>query len=345
MPPSRRRTRSRLGTQTVYVMGIERSGGAVRGESYAGRLGGVRSQILCNFSGKRLASDRRYRLSSNIRSSRSGDRMVADLVPAQPPVVACLDEIDAVLDEMSTDAYAYLDPATQRAVVDRIRRIKARLAGHEMAAVRALDEGLGDKARTGEMLARTFGRDQHEAHRTVRVATNLSAAPMTREALACGELAETQAAVIAGAMAGLPQTVTPEQRQACETTLITDAKRFPIKDLRQRVLRITDVFKEPAEAARDEDEALRLRERRAWGRTEMWMVHDQDGTWRFGGRLPALQAEMLKASLDAIAAPRRRHLTAEQEHDQDDLTYSQRMGRAFAGLVEHLPTDKLPTTG
>jgi hypothetical protein len=54
---------------------------------------------------------------------------------------------------------------------------------------------------------------------------------------------------------------------------------------------------------------------------------------------------MLKTSLDATAAPRRRHLTAEQERDQDELTYGQRMGRAFAGLVEHLPTDKLPTAG
>ncbi len=101
----------------------------------------------------------------------------------------------------------------------------------------------------------------------------------------------------------------------------------------------------PAEAAADEDEALRLRERRAWARTEFWVVDDKDGTWRFGGRLPALQAEMLMSPLDAIAAPRRRHLTAEQERDQDELTYSQRMGRAFAHLVEHLPTDQLPTAG
>lgn len=271
--------------------------------------------------------------------------MVAELVPPPPPLVACLDALDDVLDDMATDAYADLDPASQRLAVERLRRVKARVAAHEMAAVRSLDAGLGDKARTGEMLARTFGRDQHEANRTVRVAKTLSAAPLTEGALASGELAETQAAVIAGAMADLPETVTPAQREACETTLIADAKRLPIKDLRQRALRISDVFKEPAEATRDEDEALRLREKHAWARTEMWMVNDQDGTWRFGGRLPALQAEMLKSSLDAIAAPRRRHLTAEQERDQDELTYSQRMGRAFATLIERLPTDKLPTTG
>ena len=271
--------------------------------------------------------------------------MVAELVPSPPPLVGCLDALDAVLDGMSVAGYADLDPAMQRHAVERLRRIKARVTAQEMAAVRALDAGLGDKARTGEMLARGFGRDKYEADRTVRVAKTLSSAPRTEDALASGELAETQAAVIAGAMADLPETVTADQREACETALIADAKRFPIKDLRQRALRLSDVFKEPAEAAADEDEALRLRERRAWARTEMWMVDDQDGTWRFGGRLPAVQAEMLKASLDAIAAPRRRHLTAEQERDQDELTYPQRMGRAFAGLIERLPTDKLPTTG
>lgn len=271
--------------------------------------------------------------------------MVAELVPSPPPVVACLDALDEVLDSMRTDAYADLDPATLRAAVERLRRLKARVTGQELAAVRALDAGLGDKARTGEQLARGFGRDKYEADRSVRVAKSLSSAPRTEDALASGELAETQAAVIAGAMADLPDTVTSDQREACETTLIADAKRFPIKDLRQRALRITDVFKEPAEAAADEDESLRLREKKAWARTEMWMADDKDGTWRFGGRLPALQAEMLKSALDAIAAPRRRHLTAEQERDQDELTYSQRMGRAFAALIERLPTDKLPTAG
>ncbi|MEJ7634006.1 DUF222 domain-containing protein [Aeromicrobium sp.] len=271
--------------------------------------------------------------------------MVAELVPLPPPLVGCMDALDQILDSMPTDGYADLDPATQRGAVERLRRLRARLTAQELAAVRALDAGLGDRARTGELLAHGFGRDKFEADRTVRVAKTLSSAPLTEDALASGELAETQAAVIAGAMADLPGTVTQQQREACETTLIADARRFPIKDLRRRALRISDVFRQPAEAARDEDEALRLRERRAWTRTEMWMVDDKDGTWRFGGRLPELQAEMLKSSLDAIAAPRRRHLTAEQERDQDELTYAQRMGRAFTGILEHLPADKLPTAG
>ncbi len=216
--------------------------------------------------------------------------MVAELVPSPPPLVGCLDALDEVLDSMPTDAYAELDPAMRRHAVERLRRIKARVAAQELAAVRALDAGLGDKDRTGEVLARGFGRDKWEADRSVRVANHLSSAPKTEDALASGELAETQAAVIAGTMAGLPEGVTPEQRDACETSLIADAKRFPIKDLRQRALRISDAFKPEPEAKVDEDEALRLRERRAWARTEAWLVDDKDGTWRFGGGSPRCTA-------------------------------------------------------
>jgi len=238
--------------------------------------------------------------------------MVAELVPSPPPLVGCLDALDQVLDDMPVDAYASLDPVMQRHAVERLRRLKARIAGQELAAVRALDAGLGDKARTDEVLARGFGRDTFEANRTGRVAKHLSAAPRTEDALAAGELAETQAAVIAGTMSDLPDDVTADQRAVCEMSLIADAKRFPIKDLRRRALRISDAFKKPAEAAVDEDEALRARERRAWARAEAWLVDDQDGTWRFGGPLPALHGEMLKSALDAIAAPRRRHLTPDR---------------------------------
>ena len=115
--------------------------------------------------------------------------MVAELVPSPPPLVGCLDALDAVLDAMPTDAYAELDPGLQRHAVERLRRLKARVAGQEMAAVRSLDAGLGDKARTGEMLARGFGRDKYEADRTVRVAKTLSAAPKSRAAVSISPFA------------------------------------------------------------------------------------------------------------------------------------------------------------
>ena len=61
--------------------------------------------------------------------------MVAELVPSPPPLVGCLDALDEVLDSMSTDGYADLDPALQRHAVERLRRLKARVTAQEMAAV------------------------------------------------------------------------------------------------------------------------------------------------------------------------------------------------------------------
>ncbi len=55
--------------------------------------------------------------------------MVAELVPSPPPLVGCLDALDEVLDSMPTEAYAGLDPALLRHAAERLRRIKARIAG------------------------------------------------------------------------------------------------------------------------------------------------------------------------------------------------------------------------
>jgi hypothetical protein len=94
--------------------------------------------------------------------------MVAELVSNPPDAVACLDALDAVLNSMSLDAYADLDVRTQQLVVDRIRRAKARLGAHELAAVRELDASRGDGGRTGNAMAGSYGNDPGEASRAVR---------------------------------------------------------------------------------------------------------------------------------------------------------------------------------
>ena len=88
-----------------------------------------------------------------------------------------------------------------------------------------------------------------------------------------------------------------------------------------------------------------------------------DGIARFSGRMPNLQFDMLSTALEAIASPRRSQVAAADgsgagaphstieagvpspETDPTLLTYSQRLGRAFLELLEHLPTAKLPSHG
>ena len=49
--------------------------------------------------------------------------------------------------------------------------------------------------------------------------------------MARGDIGPSQAAIIANAVRDLPDDTTPEQKQACEDTLIGDARRFSLKDL------------------------------------------------------------------------------------------------------------------
>lgn len=69
---------------------------------------------------------------------------------------------------------------------------------------------------------------------------------------------------------------------------------------------------------------------------------------KFGGELPEAAWAMFKNQLDAIAAPRRRHLTDTHHHPADtdeELSAGQRLGRAFCAWIERIPTHGLPTTG
>ncbi len=124
---------------------------------------------------------------------------------------------------------------------------------------------------------------------------------------------------------------------------------------------------------------LEAEEARAWQATMFRGRAGLDGIARFSGRLPNAQYAMLSKALQAMAAPRRnptgsssaprsvdaspsgvsQRVTASPSArsvvcvdgdwcDTDTgapLTYPQRLGRAFAELIEHLPTTELPQHG
>ncbi len=182
----------------------------------------------------------------------------------------------------------------------------------------------------------------------VRMGRTLESAPQTENAFAGGRIDTNQAAVIASAVAALPPETTSQQNQACEDTLIGDADRFTLKDLRRRAERITDQFKPRDEVDQIENAALEHREREAWRRSEFWMVDNRDGTHRGGFVMPDAQADMLRNAIEAISAPRRDHLhdhEATESYYDRDLDHRHRLGMGFAELCGHLPTDELPGKG
>ncbi|HJR90055.1 MAG TPA: DUF222 domain-containing protein, partial [Aeromicrobium sp.] len=230
-----------------------------------------------------------------------------------------------------------------RQAVARISRLESVLAARKMSHIRNVDQAELAKSAgatsTSSLISGDFGGDQATCSRQVRTAQNLKVATLTEKALEAGEITFDKAEVIARTMADLPHTLDELTRARVEKRLIGDAKRLTLPDLRRRVMRVADIYAPKAEADADEDTRLRHQEARAWQATELWFGQARDGLVPFGGKMPELQAELLKNQVGAIAAPRRN-----EEADQE-LAHGQRMGRAFCHWIEKIPTDGLPTTG
>ncbi len=278
---------------------------------------------------------------------------VAPVVSLPHPLVGAVEQIEGALDRMPLGAWAGLEPAEVQHLVERLMRVEARVKAQQVTAARVLDASGLAKSRgassTGAMLAGAFGGDKKAGDQMVFMGQALESASRTEDALARGEIGPSQAAIIAGAVANLPEDTTPEQKQACEDTLIGDAGRFSLKDLRNRSRRITDQFKPAPEVDAIENESLERREKDAWRRSEFWMVNDGDGTCRGAFRIPEAQADQLMAAVQVISAPKRDHLhdhtPAAESYYDNDLEYRHRLGMGFAELCGHLPGDQLPGKG
>ena len=202
----------------------------------------------------------------------------------------------------------------------------------------------------GAMVAGGFGGDRRGADQMADIAKRLEeSATTTLAAAANGELSMTQADIISKTMAGLAIEVTPVQREAAETTLIEDAKKLTLKDLRRRADRISETFT-PDKVDQIEGDILQTREKAARAKTELWMIDQRDGTYRGGFIIPEMAADMLKTALDAISAPRSQALDYGADIDDGTgayarLSYKTKQGLALCELIEHIPGDQLPQSG
>lgn len=271
------------------------------------------------------------------------------------PLMDGVAALEAALDGMPVDGWSGLEPDVLRSSAERLMRIEARVRAQLMAATRALDAaGVAASAgatTTGGMLAGAFGGDRRAADAMVHRGKKLGSAPATQDALAAGQIGAAQADIIAGAIGDLPDDTSPADRQACEDTLIGDAARLSLKDLRSRSRRITDQFKPEPEVDRHENDDLEATERRSWAASQFWMRPNGNGTTSGGFTIPDAQADMLETALAAICAPKRDHLRdhpgaggdagAASVYDRD-LDRRTRLGMAFAELCGHLPGHLLP---
>ncbi|MCO7237863.1 HNH endonuclease signature motif containing protein [Aeromicrobium sp. CnD17-E] len=278
------------------------------------------------------------------------------------PVDACVQTAREVFGGLATSAWDALTPAEVRRLLAELGRLESQVSAHKMAAARVLDKARqaardGGRAgttatSTGSTISIDFGGDRTGADALVNTANRIEEQTShTEAALAAGDISAKQADVISRALSWLPEDVTEDQRDACERTLLKDAQKLTLKDLRARAQRITDAYKTSEDDVdADEDEQLRRQEEAARAKTSFSMWDNRDGTHTGRFTLPEAQAVMLKTALDALAAPHQKVGTvnaATGEHDEVGFgqSYPQRLGHAFASLVELLPADRLPSNG
>ena len=205
------------------------------------------------------------------------------------------------------------------------------------AAGAAKDAGFTD---TTAWIARTTIVSRSDAAREVALATELeSGHDATATALDAGLVSPGHAAVIVHATEQLPETVSPEQRQVVEASLVEKAARFSPDQLRRIARRAIEAV-EPDQSVVDahENEQVRTEEQTAQAKCSFTMHDNGDGTSTGHFTVPALAAAILAKVLDTMAAPRRMREPAGPERSFD---WRHRRGLAFAELLEHLPTDHL----
>lgn len=257
----------------------------------------------------------------------------------------------AALDRL-VDAPAWAMTVDEQAeALVELTRLQARVAELRLRVVAAADRNeIGAKegaTSTAAWLARHTRETRVRTNGDLRgaLALDTSRFEVTREAFAAGSLTEDQVWVILRAIQDLPaDEVTEEQRVLAQRHLVTLAAEHDAKQLRILARRIFEVLA-PDEADRREGEALEREERRARETARFAMRDNGDGTSSGWFKLPTLQAEMLGKAVQAFAAPRRTNPGAWLDAEGRRLPYAVLLGRAFAELVEHLPTDALPQAG
>ncbi|MGZ4494698.1 MAG: DUF222 domain-containing protein [Nocardioides sp.] len=207
---------------------------------------------------------------------------------------------------------------------------------------------------TAAWLAQHTRQTRKAAHADVRLARSLDRPILdtVRRALAEGRLHVEQARVIVHVVEDLPDgEVSDAQRVAAQEHLVGKAAEHDARDLRVLGARIFEVIA-PEEADRRVAQKLEDEERRARETSRFGTRDNGDGTTNGWFKLPTAQAEMLTKAVHAFAAPRRNHLKGNGsdqggwvDPDGRPVPWAVQLGQAFAELIEHLPTDKLPRSG
>ena len=195
---------------------------------------------------------------------------------------------------------------------------------------------------TANWLAHQTKQTRKAAHAAVRLGHDLETHPLTRDALATGEVLVEQAQVVVAAVDALPDDLDPAVGAQAEAFLLQQAAHLDARALRIAGRRLLDVIA-PDIADAHEAKVLEREEAEAAQACRLTMTHDGHGKTYGRFTLPTAQAQMLTTILHGFAAPK--HQTATHGPGIARRPGPERMGRALCELIERYPVDRVPDAG
>ena len=195
---------------------------------------------------------------------------------------------------------------------------------------------------TANWLAHQTHLTRRAAAGTVRLGYDLGTHDHVRTALAHGDLMLEQARVIIGAVKELPEDLNPDLVIKAERHLVAEAAHYDASTLRILGRRLLEVVA-PELADAHEADLLEKEEARAAQACRFTMSDDGHGKTYGRFILPTAQAAILRKYLLALAAPK--HVAATQGPGVQRRPGPERMGRAFAELIERISAKHLPKVG
>ncbi|HEX5918554.1 MAG TPA: DUF222 domain-containing protein, partial [Nocardioides sp.] len=268
------------------------------------------------------------------------------------PVLTGVAEVHGLLDRMHADSARQLAGGVHAQVVAELDRAARRIEALKLKVVASANQAgaAKDAGFTGPdaWLARTTTVSRSDAARQVTLANELETGhDATAGALDAGLVSPGHAAVIVHATGQLPDTVSEEQRQVVEATLVEQARRYSPDQLRRvarRAIEAVEPDQQVVEA--HENDLVRSEEQAARDKCSLTLRDNGDGTTTGHFTVPALAASILSKVVDAMTAPRRMRATGGTDVQgaaapDRSFDWRHRRGLAFAELLEHLPTDHL----
>jgi hypothetical protein len=180
----------------------------------------------------------------------------------------------------------------------QVAEVKARVAAHADDLHVGQDVGA---SRAANWLAHTTRQTRPTAHRVVKLGQALEVHPLTRDALAHGDVVVDQARVIVRWVEALPDDLDPELVEKAEQHLLEQAKDYDARALNHLGKHLFEVIA-PEEADAREAVALEREEARAAQQVRFTGFDDGHGSYHGRFTVPTFHGAGLTKYLLAIPA-------------------------------------------